>query len=71
MRYEVICELFNNCSGKARPFFEEVEGRGVAEFIRSRTEHADSVERTDLPDGSIVYDVVDHGVRQRYTFTPS
>ena len=71
MKYEVICEIFSNCSGKARPFFEEVDGTELEEYIKQRTQGEASYERTDLPDGSIIYNIDSHGIRERFTFTPA
>ena len=71
MKYEVICEIFSNCSGKARHFFEEVDARNLDAYIRQRVRGDAVFTRTDLPDGSVVYDVDSHGIRERFTFTPA
>ena len=70
MKYEVICEIFSNCSGKAFPFFEEVDETKLDEYIQQRIQDSASFERTDMADGSIIYDIDSHGVKERFTFTP-
>lgn len=70
--YEVVHEIFNECANNQMRdvFFEEVIIDDLEAYIRSK--HKDKelqMERHDLPDGTIVYDVNTSGIAQRYTFT--
>lgn len=70
--YEVVHEIFNECANNQTRdvFFEEVEIDDLEQYIRSK--HKDqyvSLEREDLADGSVIYNVNTSGMLQRYTFT--
>ncbi len=70
--YEVVHEIFNECANNQMRdvFFEEVEIDDLEQYIRSK--HKDqyvSLEREDLADGSVIYNVNTSGMLQRYTFT--
>ena len=70
MRYEMIRELFSNCSGMAVPIVEEIEADDPLAFLTANgyiLPH-DQWTRTDTPDGA-VFDVSVKGTRSRYTFT--
>ncbi len=73
MRYEFIREIFNSCSGNQMRdvFVEDVETDDAQAYLQ-RYLVGGSVEcdRSDLPDGSIIFDVVTDGLRQRFSFTP-
>ena len=66
--YEVIREIFNECSGNQMRdvFFSEVEIEDTDEYVRSFcTGTVTEFIRTDRADGSIVYDFETDGLRQR------
>ena len=70
--YEVVHEIFNECANNQMRdvFFEEVEIDDLEQYILSK--HKDqyvSLEREDLADGSVIYNVNTSGMLQRYTFT--
>ncbi len=70
--YEVVHEIFNECANNQMRdvFFEKVEIDDLEQYIRSK--HKDqyvSLEREDLADGSVIYNVNTSGMLQRYTFT--
>ena len=72
--YEVVHEIFNLCSGNQMRdvYIEEVEipDDGFEDYIKSRHKEKDiTLEREDLPNGSIIYIVMTAGMKQRYSFT--
>ena len=72
--YEVVHEIFNQCSGNQMRdvFIEEIEiPEGAFEdYIRSRHKDKEvALEREDLADGNVRYNVFTSGIKQRYTFT--
>jgi len=70
--YEMIREIFNQCSGNQMRdvFFSEVETDDPEALARSYAE-GKIVEfyRTDRPDGAIVFDFVTDGLHQRITLS--
>ena len=73
-KYEVIREIFNNCSGNQMRdvFFSEVSIDSTDEFVKQFCEGSViELERTDNPDGTIIYDLVTDGMRQRISFCES
>lgn len=72
--YEVVHEIFNLCSGNQMRdvFIEEIEipEGAFEEYIRSRHKEKEIIlEREDLKDGSVRYNVYTADIKQRYTFT--
>ena len=70
--YEIVHEIFNLCSGNQMRdvFVEERELEGPENYVRSR--HADKeivLEKSILPDGTVIIDLDLSGGRQRYSFT--
>ena len=70
--YEIIHEIFNKCSGNQMRdvFVTEGEVADPESYVRSR--HGDKellIERTDMPDGAIIFDLNLSGQKQRYSFT--
>lgn len=66
--YEMIREIFNECSGNQMRdvFFSEISTDNTDEFIKQFCEGTQvEVHRTDKPDGTIIYDIVTDGMRQR------
>lgn len=70
-KYEMIRELFNNCSGMAVPIVEEIEADDLLQFLEKNEYIMPNYqwERTDAADGTVVFDVSVRGTRSRYTFT--
>lgn len=71
MRYELIREIFNKCSGNQMRdvFVSTVETDDTEAYLRSVLVGTDiSVERTETRDG-VIYDVVTDGLPQRFSFT--
>ena len=70
--YEVVHEIFNQCSGNQMRdvFIEEVEIADLEAYVTSRHQDKDfTFEREELGDGTVIYHVNTSGILQRYTFT--
>lgn len=70
--YEAVWEIFNLCSNNQMRdvFIEELELENPEEYVRAKFKDKEFVcEKTELPDGSIVFDIMTTGIKQRYTFT--
>ncbi len=70
--YEVVHEIFNQCSGNQMRdvFIEEAQIADLEEYVKSRhKEGSASFEREDLADGTVMFHVNVAGLLQRYTFT--
>ena len=71
MRYELIHEIFNKCSGNQMRdvFVSTVETDDTEAYLRSILKGREiSIEPTQTKDG-VIYDVVTDGLRQRFSFT--
>jgi len=69
--YEMIREIFNECSGNQMRdvFFSEVTVEDTDEYVKTLcTGTIIELIRTDKPDGTIVYDIETDGMRQRIGF---
>ena len=70
--YETVWEIFNDCPNNQMRdvFIDEVETDDPEEFIRKKfADKILSYDKTVRADGTIVFDIVTSGIRQRYTFT--
>ncbi|MBQ7871312.1 MAG: hypothetical protein IJ357_04145 [Oscillospiraceae bacterium] len=73
MRYELIREIFNQCSNNQMRdvFVSEVETEDTDAVARKFcTGQSFTIEKTCRADGAIIYDLVVDGLRQRLSFTP-
>ena len=73
MTYEVIREIFNLCKNNQMRdvFVSEIETDSPDEVVRAYCTGSECmVDKTVKNDGSIVYDFVVDGLRQRMSFTP-
>lgn len=71
MRYELIREIFNKCSGNQMRdvFVSSVETDDPEAYLRSVLVGTEiRVERTETRDG-VIFDVVTDGLPQRFSFT--
>jgi hypothetical protein len=71
MRYELIREIFNLCSGNQMRdvFVSTVETDDTEAYLRSVLVGSEiTIERSEARDG-VIYDVVTDGLRQRFSFT--
>ena len=70
--YEAIWEIFNQCPNNQMRdiFIDEIEIEDVDQFIHEKFKGKDVIfERTDLADGTIVYNITASGIRERYSFS--
>lgn len=70
--YEIIWEVFNSCPRNQMRdiFIEEAEVEDPEAYVQKKFEGKDvSYEKQVLSDGSIVFDVVTSGIKQRISFT--
>jgi hypothetical protein len=71
-RYEMIREIFNNCSGNQMRdvHFEEVETEDPEAYVHSLYRDPDAVFQPETAeDGVMVFHIESHGLRQRVSFT--
>ena len=71
MRYELIREIFNKCSGNQMRdvFVSTVETDDTEAYLRSLLVGKEiEMDRTETRDG-VIYDVVTDGLQQRFSFT--
>ena len=71
MRYELIREIFNKCSGNQMRdvFVSTVETDDPEAYLRALLVGNEiEMERTETRDG-VIYDVVTDGLHQRFSFT--
>lgn len=70
--YETVWEIFNQCSNNQMRdvLIEEVEIEDIEVFLRNKLKGKDvTMERSVKEDGTIVYDILASGMKQRYSFT--
>ena len=70
--YETVWEIFNLCPNNQMRdvFFDEIETDDPEEFIKNKFKDKEfSYDKTVMEDGTIVFDILTAGIRQRYTFT--
>ncbi len=73
MRYEMIREIFNSCSNNQMRdiYVFDVETDDPEEILKDYINtQEDIIDKTILPDGAVIFEVVRSGLRQRYSFTP-
>ncbi len=71
-QYEAVWEIFNQCSNNQMRdvFFEEIETEDLDEFLRNKFKGKDlTFEKTVKEDGTIIYDILASGIKERYSFT--
>ena len=71
-QYEAVWEIFNQCSNNQMldVFFEEIETEDLDEFLRNKFKGKDlTFEKTVKEDGTIIYDILASGIKERYSFT--
>ena len=70
--YETVWEIFNECANNQMRdvFIDEICTEDPEKFVLDKFKGKEvSYEKSVLPDGSIVFDIMTSGIRQRYTFT--
>lgn len=72
MRYEMIREIFNKCSGNQMRdvFVSMVETDDPEGYVRKMLKGREvAIDKDVLKDGTIVFDVDVAGLKQRFSFT--
>lgn len=70
--YEVVWEIFNQCSNNQMRdiFIEEIELEDPEQYVRNKFAGKQvTYDRTVLENGTIVYDIMTSGTKQRMSFT--
>jgi hypothetical protein len=70
--YETVWEIFNLCSNNQMRdvFIEELEIDDTDAFIQKKFKGREvSIDKTVHEDGTIIYDIVASGLKERYSFT--
>lgn len=70
--YETVWEIFNQCANNQMRdvFIEEIEIEDIDEFLKNKFKGKEvSFDKTVQPDGTIIYDILASGIKQRYSFT--
>ena len=70
--YEVIWEIFNKCAGKQMRdvFVEEMELSDPETYVKEKFQGKEvSYDKTVLEDGTIIFDILTSGIKQRCSFT--
>lgn len=70
--YETVWEIFNKCANNQMRdvFIDEIETDDIEAYLRDKFQGKEvTFERTDMPDGTIVYDIIASGIKERYSFT--
>ena len=73
MQYEMIREIFNECSNNQMRdvFVEEIETSSPRKYLEKYLACKEvKIEETVMPGGDLIYDVDIAGLRQRFSFTP-
>lgn len=70
--YETVWEIFNKCSNNQMRdvFIDEMEIEDIEAFLKEKFKGKDvTYEKSVKPDGTIVYDIMASGIKERYSFT--
>ncbi|MCI5649643.1 MAG: hypothetical protein ACI4EG_04785 [Fusicatenibacter sp.] len=70
--YEAVWEIFNQCANNQMRdvFIDEISIEDPEEFVKQKFKDRDfQYEKTVHEDGTVIFDIVTSGIRQRYTFT--
>ena len=70
--YETVWEIFNQCPNNQMRdvFIDEVEADDPEAYIVKKFKGKEmTYEKTVRPGGTIIFDIVTAGIRQRYTFS--
>lgn len=70
--YEAVWEIYNQCSNNQMRdvFIEEIAVEDPEKFVIDKFKGKDvHYDKTVLEDGTIVFDIMASGIKQRYSFT--
>lgn len=68
-RYELIREVYDLCNGRPNSQIQEIETENLDEYVKGCISKASTCEKQAGEDGSVVYEVMTNGLKERYTFT--
>ncbi len=68
MKYEMILEIFNKCSGD-QILFEDIETDDPAAYIEARFKGYDITAGRPAEDGSLTFDILSGNIFQKVTLT--
>ena len=71
-RYQTVWEIFNECANNQMRdvFFDEIETDDIEGFLHRKFKGREVTFEKSVPEeGTVVYDIVASGIRQRYSFT--
>jgi uncharacterized membrane protein len=68
MKYEMIWEIFNKCSGD-KVLFEDIETDDPAAYIETRFKGYDISAGRPAEDGSVTFDILSGNIFQKVTLT--
>ena len=71
--YEAVWEIFNSCANNQMRdvFIEEIECKDPEVYVKNKfKDKVLEYEKTVYEDGTMVFDIMTSGIKQRYTFTP-
>ena len=70
--YETVWEIFNKCANNQMRdvFIEELEIEDIDAFLAEKFKGREvTFDRMVQADGTIIYDIMDSGIKERYSFT--
>lgn len=70
--YETVWEIFNKCANNQMRdiFIEELEIEDIEVFLQNKFKGKEvTFEKMVKEDGTIVYDIMASGIKERYSFT--
>ena len=70
--YETVWEIYNQCSNNQMRdiFVDDIDTEDPEQFILDKFKGKNvSFEKSVLIDGTIVFDIMASGIKQRYSFT--
>lgn len=70
--YEAVWEIYNQCSNNQMRdiFIEEIRTDNLEKFVQDKFKGKDvHYESSVLEDGTVVFDIMTSGIKQKYTFT--
>lgn len=70
--YEAVWEIYNQCANNQMRdvFFEEIETDDPEQYVIRKFKGKDvKYDKTILEDGTVVFDILASGLKQRYTFS--
>ena len=73
MRYEMIREIFNKCSGNQMRdvFINNIETDDPYKYVEDLLKGKEvTLDKEELKDGTVVIDASVAGLKQRFTFSP-